>query len=119
MSRDGESNSVSFGGRLEDQMMCHGMEDRTMCHVVEDWTVCHGMEDQMVCHGMEGRTVCHMVEDWMVCHGMDQIVWDALRVCLDPLQPCAVVTSTSVAFEGRGGGLAAILKENVSCLMNT
>ena len=45
--------------------------------------------------------------------------WDALRVCLDPLQPCAVVTSTSVAFEGRGGGLAAILKEHVSCLMNT
>ena len=45
--------------------------------------------------------------------------WDALRVCLDPLQPCAVVTSTSVAFEGRGGGLAAILKEYVSCLMNT
>ena len=56
-----------------------------------------------------------------VSHGgrLDGVSWDALRVCLDPLQPCAVVTSTSVAFEGRGGGLAAILKEYVSCLMNT
>ena len=58
---------------------------------------------------MEDQTVCHTVEDWM----MYQEVM-ALRVCLDPLQPCAVVTSTSVAFEGRGGGLAAIRKQHVS-----
>ena len=32
--------------------------------------------------------------------------------CLLPLQPCAVATSTDVAFEGRGGGFAAITKQH-------
>lgn len=83
-------------------MVCHGMEDRTVCHVVDaSWD---GGSD---CVSWDGglNSVSHS-------RGLDDVSgsggWDALRVCLDPLQPCAVVTSTSVTFEGRGEGLAAI-----------
>ena len=83
-------------------MVCHGMEDRTVCHVVDvSWD--GGSDCVSWDRGLNSVSHSRGLDDVSGSDG-----WDALRVCLDPLQPCAVVTSTSVTFEGRGEGLAAI-----------
>ena len=102
-------------------MVCHGMEDQTVCHVVDvswdggsdcvSWdrglnsVSCGGRLDDV---SWDGGSDCVSWdrESNSVSHsgGLDDVSgsdgWDALRVCLDHLQLCAVVMSTSVTFEG-------------------